>query len=223
MYNTIQLGKKVISAEEIIPLLKKYHILPKLLRESILDEVILPYEYTSEEVANACQLATQEQSGMNQADFTELISRRIKVEKFKQATWGNKIDSYFFQRKTKLDKVIYSLLRTKNLGLAQELYFRIQEGEQTFFELAQAYAEGTDAQTGGLCGPVELGQLPEAIAYILKTRQPGQLCQPICMGEWLVIIRLEKLITAQLDTAMRQRLLDELFENWLQTEVSKFN
>jgi len=39
------------------------------------------------------------------------------------------------------------------------------------------------------------------------------------LGEWAVILRLEQRISAKLDAAMEQRLLDELFDSWLQAEV----
>ena len=46
--------------------------------------------------------------------------------------------------------MVYSLIRSKDPGVAQELYFRIQEGENTFSELARQYSQGSEAQTGGL-------------------------------------------------------------------------
>jgi hypothetical protein len=45
--------------------------------------------------------------------------------------------------------VKYSLLRTRDLGLAQELYFRINDDGIPFAELASVYAEGQEAETGG--------------------------------------------------------------------------
>ncbi|WP_318670577.1 hypothetical protein [Nostoc flagelliforme] len=41
------------------------------------------------------------------------------------------------------------------------------------------------------------------------------------LDEWFVIVRLEKLIPAQLDDAMRSTLLNHLFETWLAEETNK--
>ena len=41
------------------------------------------------------------------------------------------------------------------------------------------------------------------------------------VGEWWVILRLEKHLPAQLDEANRQRLLNELFQNWLMTKLQQ--
>lgn len=39
------------------------------------------------------------------------------------------------------------------------------------------------------------------------------------LGEWIAIVRIEQHIPAQLDKQMLQRLLDDLFETWLQQEL----
>lgn len=106
-------------------------------------------------------------------------------------------------------------------GLAQELYFRIQEGEQSFAELAREYSQGSEARTGGLLGPMTLSTPHPLIARILFASQPGQLSSPIRIEEWFVIVRLEKLIPAQLDASMRRRLLNELFESWLWKQLNQ--
>jgi hypothetical protein len=77
-----------------------------------------------------------------------------------------------------LDKVVYSVIRTKDMGVAQELYFRIQEGEQSFSELAREYSQGPEALTGGLTGPVELILPPRPLAGMLSVSQPDQLWPP---------------------------------------------
>jgi hypothetical protein len=40
------------------------------------------------------------------------------------------------------------------------------------------------------------------------------------MGKWVMIVRLEKWIPAQLDELTRRRLLNELFTNWLQQQLN---
>lgn len=115
--------------------------------------------------------------------------------------------------------MIYSLIKTQDRGLANELYFRIQEKEQTFAELAYTYSQGAEAQTGGLLGPVEFGNLPFDLANLLFTSRVGEVQPPVPVGEWEVIVRVEQVIPAQLDDSMRQRLLNECFEAWLQEQL----
>ncbi|GAB4537509.1 MAG: hypothetical protein Tsb0014_26370 [Pleurocapsa sp.] len=230
----IQTGNETITAWDILPRLARYQMLPQLVKESIIDDAIATIECTPEEIAAACQkfyqqhqLTTKEQRqawcqrhGMDEQDIIELATRPIKIAKFKQDQWGENLNRYFVQRKDNLDQVIFSIIRVSDMGLAQEIYFRIQEG-QYFAELAKTFSEGKEAQTGGMVNPVELGKLPPAMAQLLRTRQAGELLPPFPMGDSIVIIRVESIIPAQLDDVTRQRLLEEKFQTWLQSELKQ--
>jgi parvulin-like peptidyl-prolyl isomerase len=148
-----------------------------------------------------------------------IATRALKIEKFKHATWEHKLESYFLNRKGDLDQVVYSLIRAQDASLVQELFFRIQAGEQTFAELAQAYSQGLETHTGGIHGPVQLGMIDPQLAQILRTSQPGELHFPVCIAGWFVLVRLEVFIPQPLDQAMRQHLLQELFERWLHDQI----
>ncbi|MFO0172472.1 MAG: peptidylprolyl isomerase, partial [Aphanizomenon sp.] len=47
--------------------------------------------------------------------------------------------------------------------------------------------------------------------------------QPTQIGNVILIVRLEKILPAQLDRSMRQRLLNERFNQWLQTQMTEQN
>ncbi len=237
MTQILQIGNKVIQADQILPLLSRYQLMPQFLRNLIIDSAIADITCTDEERQTAIQEFCQQQQiptpqaqeawlqkqKMTLAQMEDLAVRPVLLEKFKIATWGRKVDTYFMSRKTTLDQVVYSLIRTKDMGLAQEIYFRIQEGEQSFAHLAREYSQGSEAQTDGLLGPVPLSQPHPAISKLLSVSKPGQLWSPRPLAEWFVIIRLEKLLPAQLDQSMRRRLLNELFETWLQEQIQQVN
>ena len=235
MTGLFQVGEKIVNAEEVPGLLKRYQLMPHFLRGLIIDRAIVDISCSEEEKAKAIemfmaqnQLTTPEtkeawlkERGLTQEELEEIIARPLAVEKFKQANWSNKVERYFLTRKSSLDRVVYSLIRTKDYNLAQELYYRILEGEQSFAEVASQYSEGAESKTGGQLGPVPLSQPHPAISKILSVSQPGQLWTPRGLAEWTVIIRLEKFIPAQLDDQMRQALINEMFETWLREETAK--
>jgi len=68
---------------------------------------------------------------------------------------------------------------------------------------------------------VELSVPHPQIAQKLMTSQPGEVLPPMRIGEWNVILRLEKYLAAPLDENMKRRLLDELFNNWLNEQLQK--
>ncbi|MDT9284873.1 peptidylprolyl isomerase [Limnospira sp. PMC 1298.21] len=235
MTGVYKVGETIIKAEEIPSRLKHYQMMVPFVREVILDEAIADITCTEEEAAAALEkFAAQHQLtspeaqkawlNLNKLTLEEaqaIAERPIKIEKFKRERWTNKVESHFITRKSSLDHVVYSLIRTKNPGLAHELYFRISEGEQEFSEAAREYSDGPESRTGGIMGPVSLAQPHPAISKLLAVSQPGQLWPPRPLSEWMVIIRLEKFIPAQLDESMRRHLIDELFETWLREEIAK--
>jgi parvulin-like peptidyl-prolyl isomerase len=232
---TLRVGEVALTATDLLPRLRRYGLLPAFLREVVIDQAIVPFALTEEEAATAVEQFRQtnqltspeqcnaylEQRGLTAADLEPLAQRDRRLYKFKLGTWGNKVESYFLQRKTQMDRVLYSLIRTREAGMAQELYFRIQDDGEPFADLAREYSEGQEAQTGGLIGPVELSVPHAALGRILAISQPGQLWPPTKVGDWFVVVRLEKFLPAKLDEATRQRLLDELFNNWLIDQVKK--
>ncbi|KOR36032.1 MULTISPECIES: peptidylprolyl isomerase [Planktothricoides] len=235
MTDLFQVGNRVIQGEQIPMLLKRYQLMPQFLRGIVLDTAIADIPLTEEERIRAIEdLAVQQKltspearqawlksQGLTPAEMEDLATHPVRVEKFKQTTWSSKVESYFMERKMFLDQVIYSLIRVQDQGLAYELYFRIQEGEAKFADLAREYSKGPESRTGGLLGPVPVSQPHPRIGKLLSISQPGQLWPPQVLAEWFVIIRLEKFMPAQLDDAMRRRLIDELFETWLKEEVQK--
>lgn len=231
----IKIGDQTITAAEAVSLMARYRLIPQLAREVIIDRAIATIAYSEKELEQATEQFFQQQQAISEADrqnwlrsqgmtmeqVQQTVLRQLKTEKYKQVTWDNRLQSYFLKRKGRLDRVIYSLLRVKDAGTAQELYFRLVDDQQAFDELARAYSQGPEAETGGLLGPVPLGTPHPALARMLSVSQPGQLWPPTPLGEWFIIVRLEKFLPAQLDDAMRKQLLDELFTAWLQEQLQQ--
>ena len=231
----LEVDNQVYTAEDLVPLLTQYQMLPKLAQEILIDKVIAEVECSDEEnkatYSQFCQqnkLSSEEEvedwlgkQGMNREQLQNLITKRLRLDKYKEQNWGDRVDAHFIKRKAQLDRVVYSLIRVEKPEVAQELYFRIKDDENTFSALAMEYSQGTEAQTGGLIGPVEINAPHPKIAQILATCQPGQLIPPARVGEWIVIVRLENYLSAKLDEPMRQRMLDELFREWLNKTIKQ--
>lgn len=228
-----QLGGQHLSLPQLICQLRRYNLLPALAKELIIDQAIGAVPLTEAEQSQAMEAFLQaeniteadqrrqflHQRGLADHELSDLACRDLKLQKFKADTWGHKLESYFLQRKAQLDQVRYSLIRTQDPGLAQELYFRIQDDGQPFADLAREFSAGPEAQVGGLIGPVELSVPHPHLARLLSISQPGQLWPPNRIGDWFVVVRLEEFIAARLDPPTRQRLLDELCQSWLTTQV----
>lgn len=147
MNPSLKVGDFVVTPENIFAVLAEKQMIAPLAREIIIDQAIASIPCSQEEIATAERQFFQ-QIGINPQDkqqiktwleknfltreqLTERILRPIRLEKFKEQTWGQQVESYYLKRKSQLDRVVYSLIRTKNPGLAQELYFRLCEGKKT--------------------------------------------------------------------------------------------
>jgi parvulin-like peptidyl-prolyl isomerase len=229
----IQLGETTIHALELPKLLNRYQIMSQVWRGVVIDKAIADTPCKESERAVAIQEFEQhyritsvetkqawlQNYGMSLEEMEDLAIRNLKIYKFKEANFSNKVDSHFLKIKTNYDRVIYSLIRTNDKGLASEIYFRIQGSEQSFAELAREYSQGIEAYTGGVVGPVTLAQTHPNLARILTVSKPGQLWAPNYIEGYFIIIRLEKLLPARIDDTMRRKLLDELFELWVNEQV----
>ena len=203
----------------------EYRLLQELVREAILEQSLTGISCSPEEKNNV----RSELQKLLQLDYStplpettlEFLERQIRIEKFKDQTWGGKtLKKSFEDRKQEFDRVVYSLIRTKDEGVARELYFRLLEGEQNFSELAQQYSQGPEAKTGGKVGPIPLSLPHPQIAKLLRRSSAGQLHPPVKIDNWFVLIRLEKFVSGVLDAKLRQRLLDELYEEWLSKQIA---
>ncbi|MEM7792856.1 MAG: peptidylprolyl isomerase [Cyanobacteria bacterium P01_C01_bin.118] len=228
MAAVLKIGESELDIRTLLEQLQQHQLLPRLVQEIVLDQAIESVACDPEEayrtfcrqrnlVSEEHQQNWQTQHKLTQEQMYMLALREAKIAKFKEDSWGNQAESYFLERKVKLDRVLYSLIRTKDPSLAQELYFRLNDDGGSFADLARRYSEGQEAQTGGLIGPVELSVPHPMIGRMLSVSQPGQLWSPTPIGEWYVITRLEKFVPAQFDDAMRKRLIEELFKAWLQS------
>ncbi|MBE9068894.1 peptidylprolyl isomerase [Leptolyngbya cf. ectocarpi LEGE 11479] len=234
MHPTLNLEHTLTAESELFTLLRRYRLLPQLQRDLIIDRAIANIQLTDiaqrtaqEQFNHRHQLSSDAErqafgmtKGLSLDDLNAMVIRHTKIEKFKQEKWGHQIGSYFLKCKDQLDRVIYSMIRTQDNYLAQELYFRLQNDEDTFADLARCYSTGLEAKLGGLVGPVALGKLNAELAHILSISHPGQLWPVSQLGEYFVILRFEQHVPVEYDHAMQQQLLNECFEAWLTEQIA---
>jgi PPIC-type PPIASE domain len=230
-----QLCQRIIAGDKLIGLLQQYRLLPVLQRELIVDREIANIVCSQPEVLGAYKAFYQKYQINSDADralwleknhfsldqFEHLVLKAIKLDRFKQTVFGSRVDSYFLQRKGQLDRAVYSILRVKDVHLAQELYFRIRDGEATFTELVKQYSGGEEAEMGGLVGPHEMSIPHPALVQKIIGLKAGELSPPLQIADWFVIVQLEKHLPARLDKVMRTRLTDELYEQWVQEKLNQ--
>ena len=218
------------SSERIEQLLRRTEGLRPLLRRSLEEQITelvpLPAERFAELQAqfrqqhqlhdDTAEAAWLQARGWNAEDLAMHLARPEALQRFAEQRFGPGLEEQFLQRKHELDTVVYSLLRVQDRGLAQELWIQLSEGEISFPEAASRHSTGPETSTKGVIGPVALGQLQPELADHLRVLRQGELREPMAAGPWWILLRLEQLSPAKLDQPMRQRLLQEQLNAWLE-------
>ncbi len=161
-------------------------------------------------------------NGLNDSAWKEYISRKWKWTNWCLAKFGNRLSSYYLERKSMLDKVNYSMIRVNSKNLADELYLRIKEEESSFETIAREYSEGPEKKTSGKIGPVSLGIAHPSLAKILQVSKKGQIWPPKKLESWWVIVKLDDLKSIPLDNKLSIFLANELGGKYIEEKVDHY-
>jgi parvulin-like peptidyl-prolyl isomerase len=232
MKTALQIGNRNVPLEQVVQQLHDRQLLPQLLREIVVDETIavaenLPQlavdlDYSPDEFERLYGRIAEITpfQGMNEQQLNKIAQRTLKLQKFKQIGWGDRVRDYFEENQADLGRVKFSILQVEDGAIAQELFFRVQDAEQSFPELALQYSQGDTASKGGVVGPMFLRDLHPSLRQIISELQPGQLSSLFQIDGAYGFIRLDRFTPATFDRATYQILLDELFEGWIKSKVA---
>ena len=230
MSSTIQIGKSIPATDAIYERLSKSELLPQLLREIIIDELLADgaidldgkIPYNRDEFAENCErlgkVADNEE--LNQLQLYKIVDRHLRLRKLKHARWNSRVYSYYLKHKSRFDRVEFSLIGTTDRELAEEIFFRVQSSEQSFSDLAFKYSECEAARDGGKISSTDIYRSHPGIATYLVNLRAGELSPIFILENLYVFIRLEGYISAELNESLNNTLIDELFETWLQEQIS---
>lgn len=221
-----------LSADQL-DLLARHRMVKPLLEQIVVAEVAAAVPVTPEDCNLALQRFMQDQNLESEEELRSFLRLNLlhreeleqqlvqpwRLQLYVKEHYLPKAEARFLQRKNQLDRVVYSLLRLEDAGLARELYLQINEGESDFAELASRYAEGPERTTRGVVGPVPLTQAHPLLAERLRTGTPGALMEPFRIEKWWLVVRLEDYSPATLSDDVAEQMAHELFEEAIEEAV----
>jgi hypothetical protein len=151
----------------------------------------------------------------------QAVGRELRVEKFKEVTFSRLIPEYFRSRKGELDRVTLEVVQFQHQSLAEEALFRCREGEQALEEAAHelAYRDGGEPLIKKV-GPIGTGRLSSGLSSLVTGASAGDLLGPKKLGHYHCVVRVIEIAEAALDTRTRQRLLEELLNQWVEQQMA---
>ena len=215
---------------DCINLLEKNSLLFTLIAKEILEKEISTIEIDAEEKKKLKLIFMSQNKINNEEEFEAFLEKKnIKEEilmsklsiptkkaKYSSKNYSHMVEARFIKKKEDLDVITYSLLRVKDYNLAQELFYRIQDGDTDFGKLSYEFSEGPEKSSQGIVGPVSLSQTHQTLKEKLVSSSIGELNQPIKINNFWIITRLEAFEKAKLDDEMKAFLAEQIFVEYIQ-------
>lgn len=156
-------------------------------------------------------------------EFGKLISATVLSAKLAQHLFGEKIEPYFLDYQLDyMQAAIYEIILDDE-DMAMELSYAMYEGEISFFDAAYQYIQDPElSRRGGYKGAIYRKDLKPEVSAAVFAATPPQILKPIITSSGVHLIKVEELTKPQLDTAMRQKILSELFNAWLVQQIQQF-
>ena len=156
---------------------------------------------------------------IQQADSPSAL-RNERLSLFRQAAFSLHIEEHFSRTKRDRDRIIYSMLRCKSLSRLEELSLAIREGDLEFATAAIRYSEGPESAQGGRIGPISPDAGHPELKVKLANANEGDLIGPFPIGDTHILLRLDTRLTTRLDDALQAQLIQELYDDWLDCQLS---
>ena len=192
---------------ELIHELEALELLRPLLRARVKNIVLSFKEIDDDTSENS---TTPEEVNQNESWLKQLSK-----------VWNeNQIDRYYLERRDSFERVTFELFRTKSKGVAMEAHQRLVENEESWQSIVERWGMQADKDSRGRYHQIPANKINQHVYYQLKRLEVGEISYPFRYANILGITKLIQWNQLQLDESMRERLETELFNNWLDDQVS---
>ncbi|MDJ0674262.1 MAG: peptidylprolyl isomerase [Calothrix sp. MO_167.B42] len=153
-------------------------------------------------------------------DFEELVHNSLISKKLANHLFSTKIEKFFYENRIDYDAAVTYEVVFEDRDLAFELFYALEEGEITFPEIARLYIQDIELRrTYGYQGVKYRKDFrPEIASVIFATSLPG-IIKPISTPKGVYLIWVEEIIQPELDEVLRDKIISESFNDWLNREL----
>ncbi len=157
--------------------------------------------------------------GLTYATFKHQIQTRMKQDELKEQIVREKVQDYFAQNQTNLDRIVFSRIVVETLETARNLHQQLQGTEVDFNQLAKQHSIVDDGKVGGAMAPMIRGQMPPEIREATLSAEPGAILGPVRIEGRYCLLRVEEVLPARLEGALKRDLQNHLFEEWIKAKL----
>ena len=226
------LDDQPVSTEEVMAVLRKERKLPELVKSLILDrnlnQVTLAAGF-EEELVRDFRLQQKLESDEAFSDFLQknhitvallqqTLSLRRRMVQYREERWGPRANSLYLKHKDRYDRISYRRLQTSNADLMQEVFFRLKDKEDSWETLARQFP-GAPADADALQRAIPAAQIEAPLLEAMRKAGPGVVTRPLRLNPSTVVVaELEHIEASRFDDELRELILREEFDSWLEEE-----
>jgi len=163
-----------------------------------------------------------QQHSMSLDDFEEIVYTNLIAGKVVQHLFGDKVEPYFFEHQLDYAAAVIYEVVLDDKDLAMELFYALDEGETSFYDIAHEYIDDTQLRrSGGYRGIVKRQEFKPEISAAVFAAEPPQLLKPIVSSKGVHLILVEEILKSELDDKLRSEIVSDLFSGWLKGEIGE--
>jgi parvulin-like peptidyl-prolyl isomerase len=164
-----------------------------------------------------------EKHSLSLDDFEEIVYNGAIFAKLSQHLFLSQIEPYFFEHQLEYVGVVMYEFILDDEDLALELFYAIQEGEVSFYEVAPKYIQDPELRRKfGYQGVLHRKNLKPEISSAVFAAKPPQVLKPIVTSKGIHLILVEEIIQPELNETLRYQILSDLSAAYLKENLGKF-
>lgn len=224
-----------VSTAEVMAVLRKEQKMKELIKNLILERAVNQVEFSSDqetELVNDFRRSQKLESDEALADFMQkrhitepllrqMISRPHRVVKYREERWGTRANSLYLKHKDHYDRISYRRLQSDNADVMQEVFFRLKDKEDSWETMTRQFP-GTYANADALQERIPAAEIEAPLLSALRRAGPSVVIGPLQINADVVVVAELKSIEASIfNEELREQILRQEFDNWLQEECNK--
>lgn len=155
----------------------------------------------------------------NVEDWSEGIKAELLAKNLKEHFFGAAVDGHYVSNRDTYKRVALSQILVQELTDALKIALAIREEKASFCALALEHSKGKQSQeNGGFVGIRFLAELIQEVAQAIAEAKAGEVIGPVRTKLGYHILRVEKWFLPELSEALREQILEVLFQAWLQEQ-----
>jgi parvulin-like peptidyl-prolyl isomerase len=148
-------------------------------------------------------------------NWTQGIKHKLLAKKLKEHLFGAAVDGHYISHRTQFRRIALSQILVLDFVDAQHIIRELREEQTSFCTLALEYSKGRQSQSnGGFVGIRFVSELMPEIAQAIAEVKEGEILDPIQTKVGYHILRVEKWFPTALTEAVREIILESLFQSW---------